>query len=167
MNFRTRLLSFVIFLFCLSLHAQDKTTSMVFSGQSGEKFVVDLSVYDRIYLNEDSFTITSTTESVEDIELLYSLFNHLEFNDETPLDEDVVVAEDTHIRYFSESNSLFLESNEDNEYTLGIFDVAGMLKFSSKVKTNTLLNLTDIPSGVYIAVAYADKSSVSLKFIIK
>lgn len=153
--------------------AKDEVPCIIFSGRSETNGYYDLEKYNRIYLGEDSFILSSTTdESLEDIELLYSLFNHVEFNDAIPTDGDITGIEmadaDGNGLYYSHNDcSLRVVGNPENEFLVGIFDMNGKLILSRRLKGGETVNLRGVQSGIYGAVAKSADASMSLKFIIR
>lgn len=150
----------------------DEVPCLVFSGNSEEEHNLDLSVYKRIYFNDNSFIISSTNDPKdEDVELQYVLFNHLEFKDAIPTIisgiKEIAEFNDVRIIYNSSNRYLRIESGDDKTFDLAIYSISGNTVFSSKVKSNTDISIDNLVAGIYFAGASDGKNKFAVKFIIK
>lgn len=76
------LMSFVL-LSCLFCKAETKVPCLIFSGNAEKEHCIDLSSLNRITFGDNSMVISSSKdESKKSVELLYSLYHHLEIGDE-------------------------------------------------------------------------------------
>ena len=171
-SFRPRWL-IPVFLLCVpSLCAAgnpEEIPCIVFSGNSPKEHNFDLSKYNRIYLNESSFSVTSSSPDAETVELLYDLVHHIEFKHAIPsfsMIADVSADAGSSLQYHDDSRSLVVRSDEDSEFTVGVFGVSGQLMASAKVRTDEAFRLESLMPGIYVAVATYGKTKLTLKFIL-
>lgn len=143
---------------------------LVISGIADEPVKVEIGQYDRIYFGDESMVLRSSTDTdVQDIELLYSLYNMIAITNE-PKEQDVVREESidpsSQIIYQPQYKSLTVESDSDELFTVGVFNATGSLVLAGKIKANDAISLENLSSGFYIAIATSGTSKSSLKFII-
>lgn len=155
-----------------NLTAGDEVPCLRFSGASETGRNIPLHKYNRIYLTDNGFRLTSPTED-EELALLYSLYNHLEFGDEIPSEEiptgveGIIKESDFRLVYVDESRSLRLEGASDGVCTVGLFSSDGLLMQRLTLHAGEIHSLESLPTGVYLAVGIDGKSKTTLKFIIK
>lgn len=162
-----------VFLSCLFCKAETKVPCLIFTGYAENELCIDLADLNRITFGDNSMIVSSSKDQTkESIELLYSLYHHLEIGDEIPTDLDASIDEisdesNYRIYFDAQSKSLYLQSVEDAEFKIGIFNVSGNLLLTSELSNGDALMLETLSSGVYIAVATDGKNKISLKFIVK
>ena len=155
---------FITFLCSLSLVYAHETTipCLILSGKEENELAVDLAEYKRISFGPETMTISNPNDPEADIMLLYAAYNRLEFGNTNPN----VSIEETEVEYFSinyskEEMTLNIQSPDDN-FEIGIFNLSGTLIAKSKSKQTSV---SQLPCGVYIAVAIGSARSISLKLI--
>ncbi len=164
-------MSFVL-LSCLFCKAETKVPCLIFSGNAGKEHCIDLSSLNRITFGDNSMVISSSKDaSKESVELLYSLYHHLEIRDENPTDIGAsvnVISEDSTSRIYVDAKSklLYLQSTDDTTFHLGVFNVSGNLLLTSDLSNGDAVTLEALSSGVYIAIASDGKTKLNLKFIL-
>lgn len=165
------LMSFVP-LSCLFCKAETKVPCLIFSGNAEKEYCIDLSSLNRITFGYNSMVISSSKDaSKESLELLYSLYHHLEIGDETPTDIGAsvdVISEDSISRIYVDAKSklLYLQSKDDTTFHIGVFNISGNLMLTSDLSNGDAVTLESLSSGVYIAVASDGKTKLNLKFIL-
>ena len=166
------LMSFVLltYLFC---KAETKVPCLIFSGNAEKEHCIDFSSLNRITFGDNSMVISSSKDSSKkSVELLYSLYHHLEIGDETPTDivtsVDDVISDDSTSRIYVDANSklLYLQTTSDAKFHVGIFNVNGNLLLTSELNSGDAVTLDGLTPGVYIAVASDGKTKLNLKFIL-
>ena len=176
MNKKFLLKSKILLLFILSifysglLKADELVPCLIFTGPSTEDYKLDSGTYNRIYLGENGFKIHSTSDSSSsDIELFYSLYNHIEFREDFPSTgiEEIVADGKSYLVYKAELKCLEINSSSDGEFKIGIFDLGGKLIATSNLGGAKSLSVESLAPGLYIAIAYNGKEKINLKFIIK
>ncbi len=164
-------MSFVL-LSCLVCKAETKVPCLIFSGNAEKEHCIDLSSLNRITFGDNSMVISSSKDaSKESVELLYSLYHHLEIGDETPTDIGAsidVISEDSNSRIYVDAQSklLYLQTTSDANFHIGVFNVSGNLLLTSDLSNGDAITLEALSSGVYIAVASDGKTKLNLKFIL-
>ncbi len=164
------LMSFVL-LSGLICKAETKKPCLIFSGNAEKECCIDLALLNRITFGDNSMVISSSKDaSKESVELLYSLYHHLEIGDETPIvtSVDDVISDDSTSRIYVDVNSklLYLQTTSDAKFHVGIFNVNGNLLLTSELNSGDAVALEGLTPGVYIAVASDDKTQLNLKFIL-
>ena len=161
------LMSFVL-LSCFFGRAETRVPCFIFSGNAEKGYCIDLSKLNRITFGNNSMVISSSTdESAESVELLYSLYHHLEFGDAIPTEASVneISADSTsQICVDADSKLLYLQTTSDAKFYVGIFSVNGNLLLTSALYSGDAVSLDGLSPGVYVAVASDNKISLSLKF---
>ena len=164
-------MSFVL-LSCLFCKAETKVPCLIFSGNAEKEHCIDLSSLNRITFGDNSMVISSSKDaSKESVELLYSLYHHLEIRDENPTDNGAsvnVISENSTSRIYVDAKSklLYLRSTDDTTFHLGVFNVSGNLLLTSDLSNGDAVTLEALSSGVYIAIASDGKTKLNLKFIL-
>lgn len=154
----------------MAIKAADEVPCLIFSGGSPTEHCIDLEKLNRITFGNDRMIISSSKDnSAENVELLYSLFHHLEVGDAIPtlsaLDETTISAV-SDIRFNPDTKSLIIESDSELPFTTGIFTVSGNLMINSIVNAGESISVQILTPGVYIAVATDGEIKLTLKFII-
>ena len=150
-------------------HAQEQKPCLIFSG-GGNQQAYDLEKYNRIQFGEEFITLGSSKDpSISEIQLLYSLYNHIEVGNAVPagiddLTNDMNVQE-LRIDYDGKNRQLLIANSKNTPVIIGIFDTNGSLLLSVKVSGETSVPLGNLVPGVYIAVATDGNAKSSLKFI--
>ncbi len=165
------MMSFVLLsgLFC---KAETKVPCLIFSGNAEKEHCIDLSSLNRITFSDNSMVISSSKDaSKKSVELLYSLYHHLEIGDETPTDIGAsvdIISDDSTSRIYVDAKSklLYLQSADNTKFQLGVFNVSGNLLLTSELSNGDAVTLEALSSGVYIAVASDGKTKLNLKFIL-
>lgn len=162
----------VVLLSSFICKAETKVPCLVFSGNAEKKHCIDLASLNRITFGDNSMVVSSSKDaSRESVELLYSLYHHLEIADETPTDiggVTDVIAEDSDSRIFVDAQSklLCLETTSDATFHVGVFNIGGNLLLTSDLSNGDAVTLDALSPGVYIAVASDGKTKLNLKFIL-
>ena len=166
------LMSFVL-LSCLFCKAETKVPCLIFSGNAEKEHCIDLSSLNRITFGDNSMVISAVPvmRNNKSVELLYSLYHHLEIGDETPTDIGAsvdVISEGSISRIYVDAKSklLYLQSTDDTTFHLGVFDVSGNLMLTSDLSNGDAVTLEALSPGVYIAVASDGMTKLNLKFIL-
>lgn len=165
------LMSFVL-LSGLVCKAETKVPCLIFSGNAEKEHCIDLSSLNRITFGDNSMVISSSKDaSKESVELLYSLYHHLEIGDETPSDFGAsvdVISDDSTSRIYVDAKSklLHLQSTDDTKFQIGVLNARGTLLLTSVLSNGDAVSLEALSSGVYIVVASDGKTKINLKFIL-
>lgn len=144
---------------------------MIFTGNSEAEHCIDLEKLNRITFGDDGMTISNSKEdSAEEVQLLYSLFHHLEIGDAIPT-VDVAIGEinadsETSLAYHAESKTISLDSATESTFKVGVFDLKGTLLISAKMTGGESLPADALQSGVYVVIANDGTTTLTLKFII-
>lgn len=152
--------------------AETKVPCLIFSGNAEKEHCIDLSTLNRITFGDNSMVISSSKDaSKKSVELLYSLYHHLEIGDEIPTDIEVsvdVISDDSISRIYVDAKSklLYLHSADNTKFQLGVFNVDGNLMLTSDLSNGDAVTLEALSAGVYIAVASDGKTKLNLKFIL-
>ena len=168
---RAGCLLFALLLYGKAAGADEKIPCLIFSGASPTEKVIDLSKLNRITFGEHSLTLTSSKyPDAEEVQLLYSLFHHMEVDERVP---DVISGIDEtadfmqpEIAYIPDVKSLILRNATGKEYTVGIFDLKGTLIHSIRTQGETEISLQSLRPDTYIAVATDGTNHLTLKFIL-
>lgn len=161
----------VFLIFCVSkIWGATEVPCLVFTGDSEQKSSHDIEKYNRIYLGDEGFILHSKTGSdVPNIELLYSMFNHLEFKDDMPTTgvESILSDGESFLRYSETDKTLEIITPSQNEFSLGIFNLSGILVATSNLGNARRISLDSLSPGVYIAAATDGEIKLTIKFIVK
>lgn len=164
----TWLMGFVL-LTCPLCKAETKVPVLIFSGNGEADYRIELAKLNRITFGENSMVVSFSKDDTEQsIELLYSLYHHLEIGEENASSgiESVNMDADNHIFVNSKVRLLQLQSNPDSEYIVGVFDTKGHLLLSTSLCGGDSVSLEDLASGIYIAVVTDGETKFNLKFIL-
>lgn len=148
--------------------AQQKKPALVFSGNAGENYAVDLEKYNRIHFGETGMTLVNSENPDDRTEVLYAAYHRFKVAEaEITADVSEKLIETSALVYNPQQQSLSLTGEEGETYTVGVFDVNGTLMLSSHLLGNSFISVESLRSGVYVAVAVGNKSNKSLKFVKK
>ncbi|MDE5976459.1 MAG: T9SS type A sorting domain-containing protein [Muribaculaceae bacterium] len=156
-------------LFC---KADTKVPCFIFSGNAETEHSIDLAKLNRITFGDNSMIISSSKdESNESVELLYSLYHHLEIGDGKPSGsisgtETIDNHSDTRLQIDGISKLLYLQSASDLMFSIGIFDINGKLLQTCELKNGDAMTLEFLSPGIYVALATDGKIKLNLKFIL-
>ncbi len=161
-----------VLLSCLVCKAETKVPCLIFAGNAEKEHSIDLASLNRITFGDNSMVISSSKNaSKESVELLYSLYNHLEIGDETPTDIGAsvdVISDDSNYRIYVDTQSklLYIQTTSDSKFSVGVFNVSGNLLLTSELYNGEAVTLDALASDVYIAIASDGKTQLNLKFIL-
>lgn len=153
--------------------ADTKVPCLIFSGNAEKEHSIDLSRLNRITFGGDSMVITSSRDDyAQPVELLYSLYHHLEIGEAFPTDilsgisaADSATASSLH--FDAASRLLHLNSDGDAAFSAGVFDLGGHLLLTADgLSDGDAVTLEALAPGVYIALASDGITKLTLKFII-
>lgn len=167
----TWLMSFGL-LSCLVSKADTIVPCLIFSGNADTEHSIDLAKLNRITFGNNSMVISSSKDDAsQSVELLYSLYHHLEIGDATPTDlesgiESVDADSDSRIYVDTQAKLLYLQSASAAKFSIGIFNISGHLLLSAELNNGDAATLETLSPGMYIAVASDGKTKLSLKFIL-
>lgn len=158
-------------IFC-SAQAETKVPCLIFTGASDTEQCIDLEKQNRITFTDAGMTVSSPKDhSIPDVQLSYTLFNHIEIGDAVPTTssgvDEIVTDTDSRLLFVSDTKSIVIESASEIPYSLCIFSLKGTLIAMSNVSAGQSLSVEALAPGVYIAVAANDESQLTLKFILK
>lgn len=156
--------------FC-KVKAQDVVPCLIFTGNSDTENRIDLSKLNRITFEDDGMIITSSKESdVKEVKLLYSLFYHLEIGEAVPTTSSGLNLIETdnvsRLRFHSDIKTIVIESTSGLPFSVGVFNLDGVLIATSNILAEQPLSVESLSSGAYIVLASDGESKLSLKFII-
>lgn len=157
--------------FC-SAKAEDVVPCLIFTGNADNEYNIDIGRLNRITFGENGMTISSSNDnSADEIQLLYSLYHHLEIGDAKPtvsasLDE-ISVDSHSQFKFQCDTETLVIDSSSDATFDIGVFSLNGILLATSKLKAGQELSVSDLSRGAYIAVASDGNLKLTLKFILK
>ena len=105
------------------------------------------------------------------MELLYSLYHHVEIGDETPTDVGAAVdimSDESSSRIYVDAKSklLYLQSSDNTQFKLGVFNASGTLLLTSDLSDGDAVSLEALSPGVYVAVASDGRIKFNSKFIL-
>lgn len=156
-----------------TVKADEQTTHCwIFTGDTERQANVDLSVYKRVSFNADSFTLTAPEGSeATDIELPYSDFYHISFDQAVPTDFTSAVSPGIDAEFalnFNESDKSIYATGADAAVTpLSVFALDGRRLMSATLSTANPVSVESLRPGVYIATALTGSGAVTIKFIIR
>lgn len=148
----------------------DEVPCLVVRGQSEIEHAFDLSKLNRITFGENAMTLSSSKNDQDEVQLLYSLFHHLEVRSAEPSEptgiKDMEISNSSKLIYHSDTKSLSISTDSQNEFIVGIFSLQGNLLQSSKLTVGNALSLEGMSPGVYVAVATDGATELTIKFVI-
>ena len=157
--------------FC-NARAETKVPCLIFTGASDTEQCFDLEKQNRITFTDAGMIVSSSKDTgIPDVQLPYTLFNHIEVSDAVPTESSGVIdiVSDTYSRlvFDSDTKSVMIKSISETPYSIGIFSVKGTLIAMSEVRAGQSLSVEELVAGVYVAIATGGESKLTLKFIIK
>ena len=152
-----------------SMVKAESQTVMFFSGNAEMPKTIDLSEYNRISFSDDCITLSSSKDaSIEQIELLYSLYHHIEFGEGEVVSVTENLSESQSLFYRELNRELMLAGVENcADYTIGVFSVNGSLLVSKKMDSTEVCDVANLAPGMYVAIATNGEINLRTKFIIK
>ncbi len=154
------------FLFCaFSASAEDKKPCLIFSGHSGADYAVDLSKFNRIRFDSESMTLTGPDDGGNRLEMLYSAYNCIKVGECEPSGIKEVTEHGVRLVYDRTHQSITIVGTREDVYTVGVFNMCGVLVFRSEIKTGASVSVDILGKGTYIAVLTGKESVQPLKFI--
>lgn len=142
----------------------DPPTHFVLKGNADTPSYVNLKTHSRIYLSDDRFVFASPDGENGEVEFLYSLYHQLAFGN-APSNVNETIGNSSIALTHDSNNTILLKGDSDSTMQIGIFSLEGQLKLKGTITTQQPLNIDDLPSGCYVAVASDSKTKLSLKFI--
>lgn len=164
-------MSFALFS-CPVCKTETKVPCLIFSGNAEKEHSIDLDKLNRITFGDNSMVISSSKDSAEkSVELLYSLYHHLEIGDATQTDVSTginVANANSNSRIYVDAKAkrLYLQSSNDAIFTVGVFDINGRLLLTYEISNGDTVGLETLVPGIYIAVATDGMNNLNLKFIL-
>lgn len=161
-----------VLLSCLVCRAETKVPCLILSGNAEKEHCIDLASLNRITFGDNSMIISSSQDAgKKSVELLYSLYHHLEIGNAIPTDTGAsvdVISADPKSRIYVDAQSrlLHLQTNSESIFQVGVFNVNGNLLLTSELSDGDAVTLESLASGVYIAVASDGNAKLVLKFIL-
>lgn len=162
----------IVLLPCYLCKAETKVPCLIFSGSAEKEHHIDLASLNRITFGDNSMIISSSKDaSKESVELLYSLYHHLEIGDGIPSVSGSyidLIPEDSNSRIYVDTQSklLYLQTSFNTKFHIGIFNIGGNLLLTSDLSNGDAITLESLSPGVYIAIASDGKTKLNLKFIL-
>lgn len=142
-----------------------------FSGNADAEHCLDLSKLNRITFGDDSMTVSSSTDNGQDpVELLYSLYHHLEIGEAAPSISvgiaDISSDSDSRLSLNAGTGGLRIVSPSDRPFSVGVFNPDGTLMLKANLYSGETLSTESLTPGVYVAVATDGEIRLNLKFIL-
>ncbi len=150
----------------LLVSADEVKPCFIFSGAAGENYAIDLERYNRISFGDDAMELSSSEHSSARIQLLYSAYNRFRIAEGKP-SAAVEEVEDTAIQlyYNATTQELILAGDSTEPYTVGVFNLSGMLMYSGNLRNGEPISLSHLGNGVYVAVAVTSTDNHTIKFV--
>lgn len=152
-----------------NLMKAEEPAFIVISGNAEFTKTLELNKYNRITFYDECISLSSSKDdTIERIDLLYSLYNHIKFSNEGNVSvADINTTTSTlSCDIYSKTLNLYTQDNAA-DYNLGIFSANGTMIYCDKFTSDGKYSISNLMSGVYIAVATNGKTNLTLKFIIK
>lgn len=153
-----------------NLMKAEEPAFIIISGNAEFSKTLELNKYNRITFYDECLSLSSSKDdTVERIDLLYSLYNHIKFSNDGNVSVKDMISTTSTLSCDVYSKTLNLHTPQDNaaDYNLGIFSANGTLIYCDKFTSDGKYSISNLVSGVYIAVATNGKTNLTLKFIIK
>ena len=161
-------------LLCPLSRADIKVPCLKFSGNAETELSIDLAKLNRITFGDNSMIISSSMENGEQsVELLYSLYHHMEIGDAFPTaggagnDELDAAYSNSRMYVDTQAKFLYIQSPSEDKFSIGVFNISGQLLLNSELNDGDAVTLESLIPGSYIAVASDGKIKLNLKFILK
>lgn len=158
---------------CLVCKAETKVPCFILSGNAEKEHCIDLAKLNRITFNDGSMVFSSSQfETEQSVELLFSLYHHIEIGDAVPSPvltgfEGMETDSDARIYIDAQARLLYLQSASDSEFSVGVFNVSGHLLLTSRLNNGDSVAIGSLAPGVYFAVASDGRTKLSIKFILE
>lgn len=157
------------------VHAKEAVPCLVFtdSGQSEQnERCYDLAIQNRIYFDGKGMTVTSSKDDAENKTFLaYSDFKAFKIGmrvpSESSLVEEINNGEDTSVIFFTDTQSILIQSDSAQSFSVGIYNAAGLLIATSAMHAGQSLSVRQLAPGMYIATATDGTHKAVVKFIIQ
>ena len=144
--------------------AQEDNKKLIFSGAEDD-YALDLERYRRITFGVNSMTVSNPDDENDKIELLYSAFNRIRVDKTIITGIETGWISDFLLVYNSDSKSIKIETQENENYLIGIFNLDGTLLYHKSLRGNQDLSMESLQTGIYIAVVTSEKGTQKIKFI--
>lgn len=149
-----------------ALTAKEPVPCLIFSGDSDQECVFDLSKFNRITFGEYSMTVSNSDDPASQTELLYSdVFRIAIDNRELDGLDEVSTSDETSFIYDRAVDALRLTSTNEVSYTVGIFNTDGVMLCYTTMRSGESVSLEALVPGLYIAVAAGNNDIQKIKFI--
>lgn len=158
----------ILAVFCLFCPASAQKTKhyLIFQGPSGEERALDVDQYNRIKFGKECIQLSKSNNPDQTLDLLYSVYDRFRIEKNAPLvNEELVAGASGALVYDSAVQSLKITGDTQEAYTLGIFNLNGVLLDSVTVMPGESVSVQSLSDGFYIAVAVNSTSSLTLKFV--
>ncbi len=155
------------FLACaVCVRAEVKKPCLIFQGDAVENLSIDLDRYNRIKFGDESMVLSSSENPGTTLELLYTAYNQFLVGDSNPNSamEDIT-AVDVRLIYNAAEQTLALMGVSEEIYSVGIFNLSGVLLRSTSLTAGEAVSVQSLGSGVYVAVALNSTNSQTIKFV--
>lgn len=150
---------------CLYATAGSPTPCLIFSGEAGEGYSVELSKYNRISFGPDGMLLTHSSGDSPELSILYSNYHKFSLGDAMPTGIDPVEATCRSLRYDAAAACLRLVCDDsDALFNVGIFNPQGVMVARARMRSGDTMPAGNLSPGVYIAIAVNDNYSMNLKF---
>lgn len=156
--------------FCAA-KAQNPVPCLIFSGNADTEHSIDLAEKNRIYVTADGMKVSSRHEDPSaEVLLPFSNYHRFRIGMRIPdtLTETGYILSDgsSSLVFLSDTKSIFLKSVKESVFSIGIYNLSGVLIASSAMHSGQSLSLEPLPAGMYIATASDGETNLMLKFII-
>ncbi len=157
---------------CIECRAETKVPCLIFSGNAEKEHCIDLASFNRITFGDNSMIISSSQDvGKKSVELLYSLYHHIEIGNEIPTETGAsidIISKDSSSRIYVDAQSrlLYLQTKSNTKFQIGVFNVSGNMLIASELSDGDAVTLESLSAGVYIAVASDGNSKLVIKFIL-
>lgn len=147
--------------------ADTPTPCLIFTGEAQKECVVDLSKYNHITFGENSMTVSDQNNPAISLELLYTEYSHMVFEERDLSGIGEVSALDgVSFKYDKATQSLSLTSEEPTAaYNVGIFSSNGVMVCHTTMRGGDSVSLDMLAPGVYVAVATNGNNVQKIKFL--
>ena len=163
---KTIIVGFSVLVGVLSASADNTPTHIIVLGSGGDKVCYPLSDYNRIAFSSDGIVLSSSKDtSVEQITLLYAAYNHIQFGDNLSVEN--ILSDNSEISYEPSTGSLRLSVASPQEFVVGVFSTSGVLVAAGHPASDGIFAVSNLPQGIYVAVACGGRDKMTLKFQIK
>ncbi len=152
----------------LSLSAQDRKPCLIFSGEAGDEYAIDLEKYNCIYFKENSMSLVNSESPNDSMELLYATYNQFRVDDAYVSNAVAEISDtDLSIIYNDFKQTLDIGNKHENSYIISVYDMRGMLMLKGHVEMENSFSVESLKEGIYVAAIVGEKTNKTLKFIKK